>query len=207
LDYYSNHRQDLIKFVPPSTKKLLDVGCGPGHTGRLCKQQGIEVYGVEIDSEAAAMAAEVLDGVICADLEVQELPWAEFDCILCGDVLEHMKDPWTMLNRMKTMLSPSGVIVASIPNVAHISVIRKLLTDTFAYEECGILDRTHLRFFTRSTILSLFSDSGYQAKIVGTNASCGAKHKLLKWLSFGRLGHCSVVQYLIIATPRKNEDE
>ncbi len=87
---------------------------------------------MEIDPEAAALAAKVLDGVICADLEIEELPWTRFNCILCGELLERMKDPWTMLNRMRIMLSPGGMIVASIPNVAHISVIRKILNDTFA---------------------------------------------------------------------------
>src|SRR6185503_4542900 len=149
--YYGLVRKELVDLIPMGTKRLLDVGCGEGDTALEAKRRfGLEVVGIELHAPAAAIAATKLNRVIVGDVEQVEIDYPErhFDCILCADVLEHTKDPWEVLRRLRRYLSDGGVLIASISNLRHISPVMKILLDRFEYQDSGILDRTHLRFFT-----------------------------------------------------------
>ncbi len=164
--YYNHPRTEMLKFIPPNTSTVLDVGCGEGHFGRIIKTTfSAEVWGAEINGKAAEKAREVLDKVFIGSIEKGEiiLPHDYFDCILFNDVLEHFCDPWKVLMDIKKHLKEGGVIVASIPNVRFIqNVINLVIRGNWDYVDEGILDRTHLRFFTKNSIAKMFEKSGYE---------------------------------------------
>lgn len=165
--YYGFSRPEVQALVPTAARRVLDVGCAAGLLGEALKARGVEeVCGIECDPEIAAHAAKRLDKVIVGDVETlaEDLPANYFDCIVLADVLEHLRDPQTILEKLRTSLTEDGLIVASIPNVGHWSVLRGLLEGRWQYEKAGILDRTHLRFFTRQTILHLFNEAGFRVE-------------------------------------------
>jgi radical SAM superfamily enzyme YgiQ (UPF0313 family)/GT2 family glycosyltransferase/glycosyltransferase involved in cell wall biosynthesis/SAM-dependent methyltransferase len=166
--YYANARKNLCDLVPQNARRVLDVGCGHGMTGGLLRsERGIEVIGVEIHEATADIARQHLSDVIIGDLENMDLPFEPgyFDCILLGDVLEHLINPWQALKRLTRYLHPQGTIVASIPNIRNLGIIRKLLEGSWTYEEWGILDKTHLRFFALKNMQELFATAGIEAKV------------------------------------------
>ena len=155
----------VISLVPPATR-VLEFGCATGYMSEVLKNRlGCAVTGVEISPEAAALAEQHCERVIVGDAEkidyAAELAGEEFDVILFADVLEHLKSPADVLRRVRPFAAENGLIIASIPNVAHGSVRLALLSGEFRYREWGLLDDTHLRFFTRASIQDLFEESGY----------------------------------------------
>lgn len=201
--YYEIVRNDLMGFIPPHSKRVLDVGCGNGATAAHIKKRFDiqEVVGVEFFSAAASVAEKRIDRVLVGDIEELELPFdpGYFDCILCADVLEHTKDPWIVLRKLGRHLHPCGVLIASIPNLRHLVPLLKILFDRFEYEGSGVLDRSHLRFFTLHTIRTMFQDTGYTITQVGANRSVSWKFKLLNVCSLGLLRPFSVYQYIVVA--------
>ncbi len=169
--YYANARRNLAERVPKNAREVLDVGCGNGATGKLIQQlTGARVTGIEIHPEVASVARQALADVHVLDVEADTLPFApqQFDCILCGDVLEHLINPWNALQKLMAHLKPSGCIVASLPNVRNLGVIGKLLEGSWNYQEYGILDSTHLRFFAKQDMEQLFASAGLRAELVET---------------------------------------
>ena len=161
-------RLDLAAKVPRGARAVLDVGCSRGATAAALRARGVEtVVGIEPDPGDAAEAARVCNRVLVQPLEVvpEEFPGA-FDAVLFGDVLEHLRDPSAALARVKPWLSPSGVVVASVPNVGHWSVVADLLAGRFDYVPYSLLSGTHIRFFTRPTLADLFEASGYRVEEV-----------------------------------------
>lgn len=162
--YYQFARPELVALVPASARRVLDIGCGAGFLGAALKQrQPVEVWGVERDGQTAAGANMRLDRVVCGDAETLngELPTGHFDCIVLGDILEHLRRPNQLLERARTWLSEGGCLVASLPNVRHHSVVAGLLEGNWTYEAAGLLDDDHLRFFTRREIEKLFFRAGF----------------------------------------------
>ncbi|MBY0585796.1 glycosyltransferase [bacterium] len=162
--YYEFARPELLERVPLSARRVLDIGCGAGVLGGSIRQrQQAEVVGIEFSEKAARAAASRLDRVIHSDVDqaLAELPDESFDCIICGDVLEHLVDPLATVRQIRSKLTPEGTLVASIPNVRHHSVLQSLLAGNWTYESAGLLDRTHLRFFTRREIDKLFFRAGF----------------------------------------------
>lgn len=145
--------------------RIVDFGCATGYFAALLKQSGYSVTGVDINPDAARAAEEFCERVIVADLDmttVQEIfPDEKFAIATFGDVLEHLRDPWKVLRDVQHILQPNGVVIASIPNIAHGDVRLALLQGDFDYSPLGILDNTHLRFFTKKTVEDLFESSGY----------------------------------------------
>ena len=164
--YYEGTRPEMLQFIPPGTQRLLEVGCAAGNFGRQLKERGIaEVWGVEVAEEPARRAGEVLDRVLTGDIAVlvDELPPSYFDVVLFNDVLEHLVDPWIVLTRIKQILRPGGMVVSSIPNIRYYPYLRRLvLHKHWEYEESGILDRTHLRFFTTRSIQNMYKELGFE---------------------------------------------
>ncbi|HEX5443905.1 MAG TPA: methyltransferase domain-containing protein [Pirellulales bacterium] len=168
--YFNFARPELLARVPDSAGRVLEVGCGAGRLGEGLKaRQACEVVGVERNRAAAAQAAERLDRVYTGNIERMELPFVagEFDCIVCGDVLEHLNRPERLLTRARQWLAPGGRLVASVPNVRHHSVVNGLLAGNWTYEPAGLLDTTHRQFFTRRGIEDLFKGCGYTIKQLG----------------------------------------
>ncbi len=167
--YFQNARPEVAAHVPPTARRILDVGCGAGALGAALKarSRGTEVHGLEGNGEAAAQARRLLDGVAEVDLDRMDvaLPLGPqpFDCIICADVLEHLKDPAAQLLRLKRHLAPGGVLVLSLPNVRFFRVVHDLVVrGAWTYQDEGILDRTHLKFFTRASILDLLAQTGFE---------------------------------------------
>lgn len=206
--YLDDDRPDVIPFVPPTAGRLLDVGCWKGALGRQLKRRspGLVVIGIEPDDAAAAVAATRLDRVIAGrfpeDLGPGEAP---FDCVVFSDVLEHLVDPWEALRLTRSLLSNSGRVVAVIPNVRHVRVVVPLLLrGRWDYADTGLLDRTHLRFFTRATMIELFQSAGYTVESITAQAfsNVGVRGVAMRMLfaPFGRAhsegfraGHFAVV--------------
>jgi hypothetical protein len=145
---------------------VLEFGCATGYMTEVLKNRlGCTVVGIEIDRDAAALAEQYAERVIVGDAETidyaAELAGEEFDVVLFADVLEHLKEPADVLRRVRPFVAENGVVVASIPNIAHASVRLALLGGEFRYREWGLLDDTHLRFFTRASIQDLFEETGY----------------------------------------------
>ncbi len=164
-DYHSFARPEVVALVPESARRVLDVGCGAGRLGEAVKaRQSAHVTGVEYDEFAAAAARERLDDVVQGDAETVEFPPASFDCVVCADVLEHLRDPDALLRRVREWLAPGGVLVTSLPNVRHNTVVRALLEGNWTYESAGLLDETHLRFFTRREIGKMLFRAGFDLR-------------------------------------------
>ena len=163
--YYRNTRPEIAQFVPLSVRRLLDVGCGGGDFGKGLKDRGVkEVHGIEIVERACESAKRVLDSALLGNIEEMELPFAEgyFDCITFADVLEHLVDSTPVLRKVQRVLAPDGTIIMSIPNVRFYAVIDMLIGGRWQYTDAGILDRTHLRFFTAIEMRQMVEDAGLE---------------------------------------------
>ncbi|OAB62971.1 hypothetical protein AY599_14295 [Leptolyngbya valderiana BDU 20041] len=158
--YYRLVRPEILSAVPSSATRILDVGCGAGMLGKSLKENRGDrtVVGLELDEEACYYANLHLDTAYCVNLETFDPPFSPgtFDCIVFADVLEHLQDPWAIARRYVRFLEPGGTVVASIPNIRHFPLLRQVLEQgRWDYRDWGILDRTHLRFFTKQTFLEL----------------------------------------------------
>lgn len=203
-DYYKQDRSEMIDFIPPTVRRVLDIGCGEGRFGLQLKQSGMKVWGVEMDTRSATVAQQYLDGVIIGDINniVSNLPDNFYDCIVFNDVLEHLADPFTLLNRIKRKLCREGIVVSSIPNVRYFGNLKNLLIKkNWKYEDSGILDKTHLRFFTENSIRHLFDSLGYEIiRLRGINALKPRwKFKLLNFFLFGYLSDTKYLQFACVA--------
>ena len=155
-DYYDNVNPDLLYRIPCTSRKVLEIGCGSGALGHAFKRKNPNVFyvGVEFEENAAAKAKNVLDKVLCCDVEQDKLNDIiagadKYDCIVFGDVLEHLENPEKVISRLLPSLSENGIILACIPNVQHYTVIKRLLQGEWPLEDSGLFDKTHIRWFTK----------------------------------------------------------
>jgi SAM-dependent methyltransferase len=168
-NYYDGFNEHLLGAVPSHARRILEVGCARGRLGHELKRQDPSRYvaGVELDSDAAQVAGGRLDEVFVLDVQA-DIPPIEpgsLDCVLLGDVLEHLTDPEDVLRRYRDLLAPDGFVLISVPNIQHFSVIKNLLRGDFMYQPSGLLDATHLRFFTYMSFAKLMLDAGFLPKI------------------------------------------
>jgi len=160
-DPHSSHAAILARLGEGGGRRLLDAGAADGFLSELLTAQGWRVTALERDPERAARARGKCHEVVVADLaEAAGVVDGPFDAIVYGDVLEHLSDPLAALRALNPALAEGGVIIVSVPNVAHLWVRLQLLAGRFDYADRGILDRTHLRFFTRRTLLDLLARAG-----------------------------------------------
>lgn len=216
--YFEFDRPELLALIPASARKVLEIGCGTGRLGASLKaRQPAEVVGVERFVPAAQAARSRLDQVLVGDVEEMEFPFtpATLDAIVCGDVMEHLREPGRLLRQAASWLRPDGCLIASIPNVRHHSVVRGLLEGNWTYEPAGLLDQDHLRFFTRRGIEQLFARTGFQIRQMQVVPGPGYE----EWNRNGRSGDVKVgrlhigglapqeaeefyvYQYLVVAAP------
>jgi len=178
--YYSNVNRDLLEKIPLGIRNILEVGCGAGAFGSAYKQINPQCFyaGIELMPDPAKSAADKLDAVI--NSEVEKVSFADianngekFDCIVYGDVLEHLMYPWDVLKDHKNWLKPDGTIVACIPNIQLWSVIKDLIAGQWRYTDSGIMDRTHIRFFTAKSLTEYFQYAGFRIELMTTRVIDG----------------------------------
>ena len=160
IDYYGEVRSDILPFVPPEAREVLEVGCGRGVTGRLLQDRlGCRVTGVELNPVVAQEAARHLHRVIQGDIQTLELE-GRYDVILALELVEHLVDSERFLGRVRELLAPGGRAIFSIPNVGHWSIVDDLLAGRWDYLPIGLLCYTHFRFFTRRSLADWLRRSG-----------------------------------------------
>lgn len=168
LSNKNNSQTQLIQLTGHN-KKVLEVGPATGYVSEVLQGHGCTVTGIELDGDAAKLAERFCERMIVRNVE--ELDFQQtfgderFDVAMFGDVLEHLVDPQSVLERVRAILAPAGYVVASVPNIAHASIRLALIKGEFRYTQLGLLDRTHLRFFTRDTLGDLFRDAGYTIRV------------------------------------------
>ena len=192
-NYYQGINQVLLHQVPETAVRILEIGCASGVFGAALKEQNPKRYvvGVEYVPEVAEIAKTHLDEVYAFDIQTNELPDSialqSFDCIVCGDVLEHLTEATSVLRKLLPYLKPDGKVVACIPNAQHFSVIQQLLTQNFQYHGVGLLDKTHVNLMTLPNMYKMFLDAGYLpqlAQVIRIGAvDEGFMHSLLPVLS------------------------
>jgi 2-polyprenyl-3-methyl-5-hydroxy-6-metoxy-1,4-benzoquinol methylase len=209
-DYYAQERSEMLSFIPENISLLLDVGCSSGAFGKLIKDSrpGCEVWGIEPDPEAAKVADQRLDKVINGVFQNDnpDICGQKFDAIVFNDVLEHLVDPLTVLKQATTLLSENGQVIASIPNILFYNQILQIVfREDWKYQESGILDYTHLRFFTKKSILRMFDKAGLQVtRIQGINAEIGLRWRLFNLLTLGRRRDWKYTQFATCAVRNPN---
>jgi len=165
--YFAQDRAELVRLLPRPLGRVLDVGCGEGATGRSLREAEARwISGVELDPAAADIAAQTYDEVRVgrAEDELQQLS-GPFDTILIYDVLEHLPEPWVVLDRLHEVAAPGAGVHVSVPNARHWTLLRDLaLRGSFGYCEAGHRDRTHLRWFTKRDLVDLLSASGWSVE-------------------------------------------
>lgn len=203
-DYHQLTRRDIVPLVPRMGGTLLDVGGGVGATAALLKQTGLVERAGVVDLVAQDPVEHGLDFHYSADLESPEAlsklanEQGPFSTILCLDVLEHLVDPWNVVQRLHGMLEPDGVIIASIPNIRYFKAsIPLLIQGRWDLKDSGVLDRTHLRWFVRKTAIELMTSSGLRLEEVVGKPGGGSRIKLARHLTLGIFNDLTNLQYLI----------
>jgi SAM-dependent methyltransferase len=205
--YFSGARRLFVGDLPVNPKaRLLEIGCGNGDTAAYARKTDKcgSCVGVELCAEPAAEAARQLDRVIVGDVEQMDLPFppGHFDILIMSEVLEHLRDPWSALRKLHPLLAPGAWVLAGSPNVAHRSVLAMLWRGRWDYAPMGIMDKTHLRWFTPITYRGLFEDCGYAVEYSGPAVPLRFKAALFNRVTFGRLQHTLHSQIYLKAKKR-----
>ena len=204
--YFDNVRIDLVEMISGTNLSVLEIGSADGATLATLKKRGIarDCTGVELlKLSGQVQHRDYIDELIIGDIEqiASTLPQGRFDLILCADVLEHLVNPWATLSQIRSCLKPHGSVIASIPNICYIGAIKRIFIDRdFQYANQGIFDRTHLRFFCKRNIISLFSEAGF--RIVTLTSTVDGRNRT-KWLvnklTLGAFHEYLVKQYFVKA--------
>lgn len=158
---------ELMSLIPADARRIVEVGCMHGQMAHAYKQKNpsVNYVGIDIDPDYAKIASIYCDKVMAANIE--DVSVSEFqslfpsDCWIFGDCLEHLKDPWSLLRKIRASIDSDGCLLICIPNAQHWGVQQRLLSGQFRYEDSGLMDKTHLRWFTRVTLLEMFQEAGW----------------------------------------------
>jgi 2-polyprenyl-3-methyl-5-hydroxy-6-metoxy-1,4-benzoquinol methylase len=202
--YFSGARHDMVAMLSTGpSAHILEVGCGDGATGSVALAAGKagHYFGIELMPEIAEHARTKLSEVITGDIEKLDLSAfeAKFDALIMSEVIEHFVDPWGTVARLFSCLKPGGEIIASSPNVAHQRLIRDLIAGRFDYTEEGVMDRTHLRWFTPRSYRALFEAAGFRDVRVMPIRRPGLLPRLINRLTGDRYAHLSMTQIMVHA--------
>lgn len=192
--YFAGAQIDYVAALPCNIEaRILEIGCGDGATGALALLQGKcgAYYGVELCQKAAELAMGRITEVLLGNIEDQQLPWPtkHFDALILSEVLEHLADPWATLLKIRPLLKQNALVFASSPNVSHHRVIRMLLRGAWDLTDSGVMDRTHLRWFTPRSYRELFESCGYVVDSAGEKEPLGRKARTISLVTFGRFRH------------------
>jgi 2-polyprenyl-3-methyl-5-hydroxy-6-metoxy-1,4-benzoquinol methylase len=203
---YGGHERLLALAGSPA--RALDVGCSTGYLARRLAERGAAVVGIEADERAAAEARDVCEQVLVGDVETMALPFPDssFDVVLCGDLIEHLRDPEAFLVRVRPLLRPGGRLVLTTPNVANWTVRLGLLAGRWRYTERGILDRTHVHLFTKRTLEETLDRAGYRIVELDVTAPVpvvgGARVERVAHAVARLRPSLFAFQFVVAATPR-----
>ena len=197
--YFDNTKTNLLNLIPVELKNgnLLEIGAAGANTLIYAKENGYakKIFGIELCKlENSNQGHKLLDDFIIGDIEELDIPYNEnyFDVIICGDVLEHLVDPYNMVVKLKKYLKDDGVFIASIPNIRKFSIFYTIFVKgDFKYADSGILDKTHLRFFTKKNMIELFEKNGYKVHSIIASDKCDIK-RYAKRLRLFRLFKCLI---------------
>lgn len=197
--YFAGARPDYVDALPADPgAAILEIGCASGGTGAMALAAGKcgRYVGVELMPEAAETARGRLTEVHVGNIEALDLPFApaSFDALIMSEVLEHLTDPWGVVRRLSGYLRDGALLFASSPNVAHYSVARNLILGRWPLADHGIMDRTHLRWFTPATFRAMFEDAGFAIDSIGPIVPLGPRARLLSRLTGGRADHLLIRQ-------------
>ena len=206
-DYFKHARTEVLPFLPSKLEKVLELGAASGATFATIKQKHPNVwgYGIELDKEAAKTAEGVFDIVKTGYIEgvkfENDIAPESLDLVLCMDILEHLVDPWAQVARIVPLMREGGRLIISVPNVRNFKFLMRLLfKGDFNYVDAGILDRTHLRFFTFETAQELGTRAGLKPHYLGGTKPpkpFSAKG-IIKILTFGMLEPIMQKQVLVV---------
>ena len=206
--YFENIRMPLLELIPLENRNgsILEIGAGAGDTLIYAKKNGYAktIYGVElVEIKDSTQQSDKFEQFDIGNIENMKLSYSDekFDVIIMGDVLEHLVDPYKIVFNLKKYLKKDGVFIASIPNVRNLKTFKNIyLRGTFKYDDEGIFDRTHLRFFTKKNMIDLFEDNGYKVKKVKSNLSFKKGSVAFKnKVTFGVFEEFLSKQYFIVA--------
>jgi len=182
---YSSTRQEMTQFLPSEYSKVLEIGCNVGNFRQFLNKP-CQYWGIEPFEEAANIAKTKIDKILVGfyDNVINEIPNNYFDLVIANDVIEHMEQPWNFLKSIKEKMTEKASLVLSIPNVRYYNNLKNLLFyKDWEYVDAGILDITHLRFFTEKSIIRLLNENGYQIeKMQGINPIRVRKRRLPLYL-------------------------
>ena len=205
--YFTNARHDLISLLPKKEGlTILEIGAGGGDTLAELKKSGIakEVTGVELfDLAGTRQNDPLIDNFIIANIENDELnlPLNHFDAVLCGDVLEHLLDPWKVVEKLTVHLKPGGVIIASMPNIRSTSAFKKIfLRGDFGYTKEGLFDKTHFRFFCKRNMIDLLTSQSLKLVSVTSNLEFkkNSRTRIFNRVTLRLFEEFLTVQFLIV---------
>jgi 2-polyprenyl-3-methyl-5-hydroxy-6-metoxy-1,4-benzoquinol methylase len=193
-EYFGAARADFVARLPDAPQaSVLELGCGAGATGALALAQGKcgRYVGIELDARAASLARTCLTEVIAGNIEQMTLPLSpqSFDALIMSEVLEHLVDPWATLRELALLLKPGARVMASVPNISHHRVIAELIRGRFELADSGVMDRTHLRWFTPESFVALFAQAGIVVDEWGPVGTPSRKYRLFNALTGGALRH------------------
>ena len=191
-------REVFIGMLLPEDRKILDVGCADGSLGARLVKQGREVIGLEKDERLCVQAKAVLTQAITGDAQSGLLPFSSgyFDAIMYADVLEHLIDPAALLKQHRTYLKHGGTLIVSLPNVRYYKVMEQVfLKGVWDYRDAGILDKTHMRFFTLTNMKELLGQAGYEVLEIKRNIVASSFYRILNGLCFGLAREFLTYQY------------
>jgi 2-polyprenyl-3-methyl-5-hydroxy-6-metoxy-1,4-benzoquinol methylase len=204
IDYYSGARHDMVADLPNHPNAaILELGCGDGSTAALVRaaNKAATYVGIELDAAAAARARCHATDVIIGDIASLDLSAhiERYDALIASEVLEHLVDPWAALAKLTACLKPGGLVLASSPNLAHWRVIGGLLRGNFSHTETGVMDRSHLRWFTPTSYAALFASAGLAIEAVRPITPPAPRTKWLNRLTRNRSSHLFMTQIYVIA--------
>ena len=203
-DYYSRERFWPFLLGVSEGAKVLDIGCGKGTLGDALKRiANASVTGVEIIPENCRVAEKVLDNVICGDIQTDiESIKGNFDYIIFSDSLEHLVNVEDVIKKIKHLCSEKGKILLSVPNVRNFRVLIDLIFfDEWRYTDEGLLDKTHLRFFTYKSLIRLFKENGYEVEKVLYELPLKSKSGIINMLTFGLFRKVLTSHYYLQVSP------
>lgn len=199
--YYNMVKIELLPLITEKPNLILDVGCGTGQFGRKLREMNrvSELVGIELYAPAAEQAEKYYDKMYCGNVELLDLPYSEyFDYVICGDILEHLSDPWSMVSKIEKLLKKDGALICSIPNIRYWKIIADLtLYGRWDYTDSGILDSTHLRFFTKSTFYEMLHKANY--KVGWDLMVIHGKKKVVNLMTFGFFSEFFATQIMVMA--------
>jgi|Deesub1362A_J573_1020465.scaffolds.fasta_scaffold00004_249 2-polyprenyl-3-methyl-5-hydroxy-6-metoxy-1,4-benzoquinol methylase len=187
--YYTFVNESLLPLIPERPNIVMDIGCATGRLGQKLLQAGnaSELYGVEIFEPAANEAKKIYKRVHVGDIEEMKLDYKNyFDVVVCGDILEHLKEPSKVVSEIYSWLVKGGLIVCSVPNVRYWRIWRDLIfKGKWEYTIEGIMDHTHLRFFTLSSFRKMLIETSFEIEYQGLRIANGLKQRAFNRLTFG----------------------